>query len=75
MEDRLFRASINLLLFVMLLLLLFPAAQRQGEQEHEQDKDGDRGDRGTAYFAQVMSRSSCACVRFGCVGMTRTLRP
>ena len=27
------------------------------------------------YFAHVISRSSCAWIKFGCVGMTRTFSP
>jgi hypothetical protein len=27
------------------------------------------------YYDQVIRRSSCACIRQGCVGTTRTLKP
>ena len=46
----------------------------EGKKNHTANKAGEEGSP-AAYFAHAMRRSSWAWMRFGCVGMTRTLRP
>ena len=51
--------------------------QKSGQQNGSAMYAGDyRASSGVARpYDQVMRRSSCACIRQGCVGRTRTLKP
>jgi hypothetical protein len=51
--------------------------QRPSRSEsHGRNRNDDQRELAVArYFAHVISRNSCACVRCECVGITRTLMP